>query len=107
MAFKIQFAFSMLSSVDEILKYSVDVLYTVPNNTDPDTSVVYCLYLLSVNCMDMNYNPPLNKVDDTWPCIGNNKLNSSKLIKDILLAENPLYLKVVSMLYLPRKDIGK
>ena len=31
---KIQFAFSMRSSVDEIFKYSVDV-YTVPNNTDP------------------------------------------------------------------------
>ena len=42
----------------------------------------------------------------TWACIGNNKLNSSKLIKDILL-DNPLYLKVFSMLYLPRKDIGK
>ena len=42
----------------------------------------------------------------TWACIGNNKLNPSKLIKDILL-DNPLYLKVFSMLYLPRKDIGK
>ena len=42
----------------------------------------------------------------TWACIGNNKLNRSKLIKDILL-DNPLYLKVFSMLYLPRKDIGK
>ena len=42
----------------------------------------------------------------TWACIGNNKLNSSKLIKDILL-DNPLYLKVFSMLYLPLKDIGK
>ena len=54
----------------------------------------------------MNYNRPLNKVDDTWACIGTNKLNSSKLIKDIVL-DNPLYLKVFSILYLPCKDIGE
>ena len=64
----------------------------------PDTSVVCCSYLLSVNCMDMNDNRPRNKVHicrQQWDLSifrGTQREHSSKPLKHSIVDRIQYYL---------------